>query len=93
MSVFYFIGIIVTFCVLQFILLTRTNNALIKYLLITATIIGLLFCLVIYSNIFWADSLSVIAENQYFALFISVPLGAGFIGCLLGLLIYKLLKK
>ena len=93
MSIFYFIGIIVIFCVLQFILSTKTNNALIKYLLITATTIGLLFCFVLYLGVFGPDSPSVIAENQYFAKFISVPIGASFIGCLLGLLIYTLLKN
>lgn len=93
MSIFYFIGIIVILCVLQFILSTRTNNAFIKYLPITATIISLLFCFVIYLNVIWADSPSVIAENQHFARFLSVPLGASFIGCLLGLLIYKLIIK
>ena len=93
MSTFYFIGIIVIFCGLQFMLLTRINNAFIKYLPITAAIISLLFCFVIYLNVFWTDSPSVIAENQYFARFISVPLGASVIGCLLGLLLYKLFKN
>lgn len=92
MSIFYFIGIIVIFCVLQFIFSTKTNNPFIKYLLISVTTVGLLFSFVLYLGVFGTDSQSVIAENQYFAKFIGFPLGAGFIGCLLGLLIYKLLK-
>lgn len=93
MNVFYFIGIVIIFCILQFLLSTKTNNALIKYLFISATSIGLIFSFVAYLNAFWPNSPSVIAENQYFARFISFPLGAGFIGCLLGLLIHRLLNK
>lgn len=93
MNIFYFIGIAIVFCILQFVLSTKTDNALIKYLFISVTAIGLIFSFVLYLNVFWPNSSSVIAENQYFARFISVPLGAGFIGCLLGLLIYRLLNK
>lgn len=93
MGVFYLIGIMVIFCVLQFVLSAKIKNVLIQHLLIGATTIGLLFCFVLYSGVFWIDSPSIIAENQYFARFISGPLGAGFIGCLLGLLMYKLLKN
>lgn len=92
MEIIYIIGIIVIFCVLQFILSTKTNNSLIKYLLVSATTVGLLFSFVLYLGVFGTKSPSVIAENQYFARFISLPLGAGFIGCLLGLLTYKLFK-
>lgn len=34
MNIFYFIGIVIIFCILQFILLTKINNAFIKYLLV-----------------------------------------------------------
>lgn len=93
MSIFCFIGILIISSVLQFILSKKTNNVFIKYLFISATTIGLLFSFVLYSGVLGTDSPSVIAENQYFAKFIGVPLGAGFIGFLLGLLIYKILKN
>ena len=93
MDIFYFIGIIIIFYGLQFILSRKTNNRLPKYFLISVITIGLLFCVVLYLNVFWADSPSVIAENQYFARFIGFPLAAGFMGCILGLSIYKPLKE
>ena len=54
---------------------------------------GLLFCLVVYLNVFWPNSPSVIAENQYFELFLLVPFSSAFIGSLLGIIIFKVLNK
>ena len=93
MNIFYFIGIVIIFCILQFVLSTKINNTPIRYLFISVTAIALIFSFVVYLNIFWPNSPSVIAENQYFARFISVPLGASFIGCILGLIIHRLLNK
>lgn len=92
-NTFYFIGIIIIFCGLQFILSKTQKNVFIKYFLISAITIGLLFSVILYLNIFWTDSPSVIAENQYFAKFIGFYLIPSFIGCLLGLLSYKLSKN
>lgn len=93
MDIYIFIGIILILFALQFTLSTKVNNVFIEYLPISIIIIGLIFCLAAYIGAFGTNSLSVVAENQYFAMFLSVPLIASLIGSLIGILFYKLLKK
>ena len=88
----YFGGIGIIFCIVQFLVLLKIKKIWIKWLPIGLTIAGLLFCLVLYLNLFWTNSSSVIAENQYFSLFLLKPISLSFIGCLLGFIIYKLYK-
>ena len=49
-------------------------------------------CFVVYFGKFGSNSSSVIAENQYFATFLAVPLIAGLAGCVLGHL-FTILKR
>lgn len=64
----------------------------IKYLPIIMLAAGLIFCVVIYFGKFGSNSSSVIAENQYFATFLAVPLIAGLAGCVLAHL-FTILKR
>lgn len=68
----------------------KVRNALIKHLPIIVTVAGRLFCLVTYMGIFGTSSPSVIAENQYFAMFLCIPVGGAFVGSLLGLLLSEI---
>lgn len=93
MSFLYFGGIGIIFCIVQFLILSKVKKSWIKWLPTGVTIAGLLFCLVLYLNLFWTNSSSVIGENQYLALFLITPCTLSFIGCLLGCIIYKLFNK
>lgn len=84
-----FLGFAIVFGAVQMLLSSKVRNALIKYLPIAVTVVGLLFCLVTYMGIFGTSSPSVVAENQYFAMFLCIPIGGAFVGSLLGLLLYK----
>ena len=88
----YFGGIGIIFCIVQFLVLLKIKKNWIKWVPIALTLAGLLFCLVLYLNLFWTNSSSVIAENQYFSSFLLKPISLSFIGCLLGFIIYKLYK-
>lgn len=85
-----FLGFAIVFGVVQMLLSSKVRNALIKYLPIAVTVAGLLFCLVTYMGIFGTSSPSVVAENQYFAMFLCIPIGGAFVGSLLGLLLSKI---
>ena len=88
----YFVGIGIIFCIVQFLVLLKIKKKYIKWLPIGIPTAGFIFCLVLYLNLFWTNSSSVIAENQYFSLFLLKPISLSFIGCLLGFIIYKLYK-
>lgn len=89
----YFGGIGIIFCILQFLILLKIKKSWIKWLPIGLTIAGLMFCLVLYLNLFWTNSSSVIAESQCLALFLIIPCSLSFMGCLLGYIIYKLFNR
>ena len=88
----YFGGIGIIFAIVQFLILIKRKKTWVKWLPIGVNIIGLLFCLALYLNLFWTNSSSVLAENQYFSLFLLTPIILSFIGCLLGFVVYKLYK-
>ena len=88
----YFRGIGVAFAIIQFLILLKIKRSWIKWLPTGVNIIALLFCLVLYLNLFWTNSSSVLAENQYFSLFLLTPISISFIGCLLGFIVYKFCK-
>lgn len=85
-----FFGFAIVFGTFQMLLFSKVRNALIKYLPIAVTLVGMLFCLVTYMGIFGTSSPSVVAENQYFAMFLCIPIGGAFVGSLLGLLLSKI---
>ena len=85
-----FLGFAIVFGAVQMLLSSKVRNALFKYLPIAVTVAGLLFCLVTYMGIFGTSSPSVVAENQYFAMFLCIPIGGAFVGSLLGLLLSKI---
>ena len=88
-----FLGFAIIFGAVQMLLFCKVRNALIKYLPSAVTIAGLLFCLVTYMGIFGSNSPSVVAENQYFAMFLCIPIGGAFVGSLLGLLLSKIIGR
>lgn len=87
------ISIALIFCIIQFRILSKIKKTWIKAIPIGITVISLLWCFVLYLNLFWTNSESVIAENQYFALFLTIPFSTAFIGCLIGGIIYKLYSR
>ena len=89
-AILIFLGFAIVFGTVQMLLSSKVRNALIKHLPIVVTVAGLLFCLVTYMGIFGTSSPSVIAENQYFAMFLCIPIGGAFVGSLLGLLLSKI---
>ena len=89
-AILIFLGFAIVFGAVQMLLSSKVRNALIKHLPIVVTVAGLLFCLVTYMGIFGTSSPSVIAENQYFAMFLCIPIGGAFVGSLLGLLLSKI---
>ena len=90
MDFLYFGGVGIIFCVVQFLILSKVKKAWIKWLSMGVTIAGFLFCFVLYLNLFWTNSPSVIAESQLLALVLIIPVSFSFMGCLLGYIIYKL---
>ena len=89
-AILIFLGFAIVFGAVQMLLSSKVRNALIRYLPIVVTVAGLLFCLVTYMGIFGTSSPSVVAENQYFAMFLCIPIGGSFVGSLLGLLLSKI---
>lgn len=89
-AILIFFGFAIVFGAVQMLLSSKVRNALIKCLPIVVTVVGLLFCLVTYMGIFGTSSPSVVAENQYFAMFLCIPIGGAFVGSLLGLLLSKI---
>ena len=85
-----FLGFAIVFGVVQMLLSSKVRNALIKYLPIAVTVAGLLFCLVTYMGIFGTSSPSVVAENQYFAMFLCIPSGGACVDSVVGLLLSKI---
>lgn len=93
MRFLYFGGIGIIFCIVQFLILIKAKKCWIKWLPTGVTIAGLLFCLVLYLNLFWTNSPSVIAESQYLALFLIIPCSLSFVGCVVSCIIYKLFNR
>jgi len=89
-AILIFLGSAIVFCAVQMLLSGKVRNALIRYLPIAVTVVGVLFCLVTYMGIFGTSSPSVAAENQYFAMFLCIPIGGALVGSLLGLLLSKI---
>lgn len=89
-AILIFLGFAIVFGAVQMLLSSKVRNALIRYLPIVVTVAGLLFCLVTYMGIFGTSSPSVVAENQYFAMVLCIPIGGAFVGSLLGLLLSKI---
>ena len=91
-SVMIFLGFALLFGVIQMVM-SRVKRFAVKCVPIAINIAGLLFCLVTYLGAFGASSPSVVAENQYFAMFLCIPVGGGFVGCLLGMLFSRVIEK
>lgn len=91
-SVMIFLGFALLFGVIQMVM-SRVKRFAVKCVPIAINIAGLLFCLVTYLGAFGTSSPSVVAENQYFAMFLCIPVGGGFVGCLLGMLFSRVIEK
>ena len=91
-SVMIFLGFALLFGVIQMVM-SKVKRFAVKCVPIAITIAGLLFCLVTYLGAFGTSSPSVVAENQYFAMFLCIPIGGGFVGCLLGMLFSRVIEK
>ena len=91
-SVMIFLGFALFFGVIQMVM-SKVKSFAVKYVPIAITTAGLLFCLVTYLGAFGMSSPSVVAENQYLAMVLCIPIGGGFVGCLLGILFSKVIEK
>ena len=89
-TILVFIGFAVVFGAIQMLLSRKVKNIFVRSLPIALTVVGLLFCLVTYLGIFGTSSPSVVAENQYFAMVLCIPIGGAFVGSLLGVLLSKI---
>ena len=85
MDFLYLGGIGIIFCVVQFLILSKVKKSWIKWLSVGVSIAGFLFCFVLYLNLFWINSPSVIAESQFLALVLIIPVSFSFIGLFIGL--------
>lgn len=86
-----FLGFAVLFAAVQILLGKRKGCARFQYVPTALTAVGLLFCLAVYLGAFGTGSPSVIAENRYFAMFLSIPVGGAFVGSLAGAILPVLL--
>ena len=93
MDFLYLGGIGIIFCVVQFLILSKIKKYWIRWIPMGVTIAGFLFCFVLYLNLFWTNSPSVIAESQLLALVLIISVSFSFIGCLLGCIIYKFCNR
>ena len=98
MNTFTIILLVILFCVAQMLIVVKTKKKIFKFLPISVTGIGVLIGIIIHlvSQMlynFEFISHSVMSENQYFAIFLLVPMIACFIGCLVGLAIISLKNK
>lgn len=96
MKFLIFISIGFIFCIIQIIqswISSKLKKAWIKSAPIGITIIGLLYCFILYLSFFWTSSPSVIGENRYFALFLATLFGTAFVGCLIGGIIFRLFSR
>lgn len=91
--VMIFLGFAIFFGIIQMIISKKVKSLVVKCIPILVTIAGLLICLVTYLGVFGTSSPSVVAENQYFAMFLCIPIGGAFVGCLLGMLFSKMIEK
>lgn len=94
MSIILCVILFVAFSLAQFLLNKKVNQKVVKHIpvIISAMITIFAVGLHIYARITYemgAVSESVLAENQYFAMFICVPALISFAGSLVGLLIGK----
>lgn len=79
-----FIAAVVVFGALQAALNFKTKKTLIKCLPMCILAAGLIFCLLLYTDIFRSLTPSAAAENRYFAAFLAPPLAGALAGCFLG---------
>lgn len=67
------------------------KNPLIKYLPVGMSAAALLLCLITYIGVF--DAILPSTENKDFVIYLLIPYGGAFIGCLSGLLLSKFLNS
>lgn len=98
MSIISVILLIIVFGLIQFCFFNKAHKKWIKFIPSILTSIGLLVSIILHIGAYLSYELnisseSVMAENQYFALFMWVIFVPCFIGCLVGLLLSKVKAK
>ncbi len=83
----------VIFCAAQILLLRKARIKPAQFLPLFIAAAGLLFCLALYLGAFGTGSPSAAAENRYFAMFLCIPIGGGFVGSLVGILFEKMIGR
>ena len=93
MNMLYFLVPVILFGVFQGFISAKLNGRILQYVPLALTLCGLMFCLAIYLGLFGTGSPSVIAENRYFSMFLSIPVSGAFVGCLAGIAAGSLIRK
>ena len=83
--------ILLMFMFLQILLCSKVKRTIIRYLPFIFVAIGYLLCLALWLGAF--DSFSDVASNRWLAIILLAIFSGGFIGCLIGVTIFKLLKR
>ncbi len=93
MNMLYFLVPVLLFGAVQGFISAKANGRLFQYVPLALTVCGLLFCMATYLSLFGTGSPSVIAENRYFAIFLSIPVSGAFVGCLAGMVTAKFIRR
>ena len=93
MNMLYFLVPVLLFGAVQGFISAKANSRLFQYVPLALTVCGLLFCMATYLGLFGTGSPSVIAENRYFAMFLSIPVSGAFVGCLAGMVTAKFIRR
>lgn len=93
MNMLYFLVPVLLFGAVQGFISAKAIGWLFQYVALALTVCGLLFCMATYLSLFGTGSPSVIAENRYFAMFLSIPISGAFVGCLAGMVTAKFIRR
>ena len=98
MSIFSIIVIIIVSCLIQVLTSNKANKKIIKFSPLLISLIGVFagICIHEVARISYELNIvskSVMSENQYFAIFISIPFIASLIGCLIGVVLSTIKDK
>ncbi len=93
MNMLYFLVPVLLFGAVQGFISAKANGRLLQSVPLALTVCGVLFCMATYLGLFGTGSPSVIAENRYFAMFLSIPVSGAFVGCLAGMVTAKFIHR
>ena len=93
MNMLFFLVPVLLFGAVQGFISAKAKGKIFQSVPLALTLCGLLFCLAIYLGLFGSGSPSVVAENRYFAIFLTIPVSGAFVGCLAGMVTAKFIRR